>query len=226
MEEQIKPDIPDSADFGEDEILFLVWDRAGWAGTLRRFRDIVAEEINGEAINDIVYNRNLRIEEAYKVKIGIERTPDSTFAATFHTAVQAGETQYDVVYPRLAEAAGIFTRGEVHNLYNVPSIDLTKPWWDQNCVKSISSAGYVPCAATSLNVNDKDATAAIAFNKGIAAANQLENMYTLIKEGKWTYDKLSELADIVDQDANGDGEMNPDDDVYGFLGARDVMESF
>ena len=30
-EERILPDIPASADYGDDEVLFLVWDRAGWA---------------------------------------------------------------------------------------------------------------------------------------------------------------------------------------------------
>ena len=32
-EEKILPDIPASADYGDDEVLFLVWDRAGWAET-------------------------------------------------------------------------------------------------------------------------------------------------------------------------------------------------
>lgn len=57
-EEKILPDIPTSADYGDDEVLFLVWDRAGWAETVRKFRDITADEITGEAINDTVFNRN------------------------------------------------------------------------------------------------------------------------------------------------------------------------
>lgn len=206
--------------------MFLVWDRAGWSGTVRRYRDIYAEEITGEAINDAVYNRNSRVESAYKVKIAIERVPDNTIVNTITTAVTAGETTYDVVYPRLAEAASLFTKNQLHNLFNVNHLDFDKPWWDSNCISSLSTNGYLPCVATSLNVNDKDATAAIAFNKDISANNQLEDLYTVVREGKWTYDKLSELADIVDQDTNGDGQMMPEDDIYGFLGGRDVTESF
>ncbi len=225
-EEKILPDIPASADYGDDQVLFLVWDRAGWAETVRRFRDITADEITGEAINDTVFNRNLKIEDAYKVKIGIERVPDNTIVKTINTEITAGETNYDVVYPRLNEASSLFTGAQLHNLHKVNYIDLTKPWWDQNCVESLTTKGYLPCAASALNVNDKDATAAIAFNKTIASNNQIEDLYTVVREGKWTYDKLSSIAETVMQDANGDGVMTPEEDIYGFLGARDVTESF
>ena len=225
-EEKILPDIPASADYGDDQVLFLVWDRAGWAETVRRFRDITADEITGEAINDTVFNRNLKIEDAYKVKIGIERVPDNTIVKTINTEITAGETNYDVVYPRLNEASSLFTGAQLHNLHKVNYIDLTKPWWDQNCVESLTTKGYLPCAASALNVNDKDATAAIAFNKTIASNNQIEDLYTVVREGKWTYDKLSSIAETVMQDANGDGVMTPEEDIYGFLGARDGTESF
>lgn len=225
-EEKILPDIPASADYGDDEVLFLVWDRAGWAETVRKFRDITADEITGEAINDTVFNRNLKIEDAYKVKIGLERVPDNTIVKTINTEITAGETNYDVVYPRLNEASSLFTGAQLHNLHKVNYIDLTKPWWDQNCVESLTTKGYLPCAASALNVNDKDATAAIAFNKTIASNNQIEDLYTVVREGKWTYDKLSSIAETVMQDLNGDGVMTPEEDIYGFLGARDVTESF
>ena len=127
-EEKILPDIPASADYGDDEVLFLVWDRAGWAETVRRFRDITADEITGEAINDTVFNRNLKIEDAYKVKIGLERVPDNTIVKTINTEITAGETNYDVVYPRLNEASSLFTGAQLHNLHKVNYIDLTKPW--------------------------------------------------------------------------------------------------
>ena len=65
-----------------------------------------------------------------------------------------------------------------------------------------------------------------AFNKTIASNNQIEDLYTVVREGKWTYDKLSSIAETVMQDLNGDGVMTPEEDIYGFLGARDVTESF
>ena len=223
-DERIKPNIPESADFGGDTITFLHWYNTAWTETVRQSRDIYAEGITGEAINDAVYNRNVKIEDAYKVKIALQLEQSTDIASMVGQQVTAGDSTYDVVYQLLSAAPALIQKSYFHNLFNVPNIDLEKPWWDQNSISSLSTMGILPLVSTSINVNDKDATAALAFNKTIAENNQLEDLYTLVREGKWTYDKLTEMAEATYNDSNGDGTMTPDD-VYGFLGGRDVIDS-
>ena len=223
-DERIKPNIPESADFGGDDITFLHWYNTAWTETVRQSRDIYAEGITGEAINDAVYNRNVKIEDAYKVKIALQLEQSTDIASMVGQQVTAGDSTYDVVYQLLSAAPALIQKSYFHNLFNVPNIDLEKPWWDQNSISSLSTMGILPLVSTSINVNDKDATAALAFNKTIAENNQLEDLYTLVREGKWTYDKLTEMAEATYNDSNGDGTMTPDD-VYGFLGGRDVIDS-
>ena len=223
-DERIKPNIPESADFGGDTITFLHWYNTAWTETVRQSRDIYAEGITGEAINDAVYNRNVKIEDAYKVKIALQLEQSTDIASMVGQQVTAGDSTYDVVYQLLSAAPALIQKSYFHNLFNVPNIDLEKPWWDQNSISSLSTMGILPLVSTSINVNDKDATAALAFNKTIAKNNQLEDLYTLVREGKWTYDKLTEMAEATYNDSNGDGTMTPDD-VYGFLGGRDVIDS-
>ena len=223
-DERIKPNIPESADFGGDDITFLHWYNPAWTETVRQSRDIYAEGITGEAINDAVYNRNVKIEDAYKVKIALQLEQSTDIASMVGQQVTAGDSTYDVVYQILSAAPALIQKSYFHNLFNVPNIDLEKPWWDQNSISSLSTMGILPLVSTSINVNDKDATAALAFNKTIAENNQLEDLYTLVREGKWTYDKLTEMAEATYNDSNGDGTLTPDD-VYGFLGGRDVIDS-
>ncbi len=223
-DERIKPNIPESADFGGDTITFLHWYNTAWTETVRQSRDIYAEGITGEAINDAVYNRNVKIEDAYKVKIALQLEQSTDIASMVGQQVTSGDSTYDVVYQLLSAAPALIQKSYFHNLFNVPNIDLEKPWWDQNSISSLSTMGILPLVSTSINVNDKDATAALAFNKTIAENNQLEDLYTLVREGKWTYDKLTEMAEATYNDSNGDGTMTPDD-VYGFLGGRDVIDS-
>ena len=223
-DERIKPNIPESADFGGDDITFLHWYNTAWTETVRQSRDIYSEGITGEAINDAVYNRNVKIEDAYKVKIALQLEQSTDIASMVGQQVTAGDSTYDVVYQLLSAAPALIQKSYFHNLFNVPNIDLEKPWWDQNSISSLSTMGILPLVSTSINVNDKDATAALAFNKTIAENNQLEDLYTLVREGKWTYDKLTEMAEATYNDSNGDGTMTPDD-VYGFLGGRDVIDS-
>ena len=98
------------------------------------------------------------------------------------------DTTYDVVYPRLYEAAGMYQKHYFQNLMEVPHLDFDMPWWDSNCVNSLSTNGILPAVATSINVNDKDATAAVAFSKPGAEDNGLEDLYTAVREGRWTFD--------------------------------------
>ena len=225
-DERIKPNIPESADFGGDDITFLHWYNPAWTETVRQSRDIYAEGITGEAINDAVYNRNIKIEDAYKVKIALEMMDLDKISTAISQEVNGGTNTYDVMYPRLYDAPSLYQKAYFHNIKKIPNIDLEKPWWDSNSVEAITCSGYLPAVATSINVNDKDATAAVAFNKTIASNAQLEDIYSLVREGKWTYDKLSTLAEAAYQDLNGDGQMMPDDDLYGLLGGNDVMSCF
>jgi len=224
-EERLKPDIPEKADFGGDEIRYIFWNISSWASGSHESRDLVAEEINGEAINDAVYNRNLLVSENYNVTFALDILEYNTIVNTVNACIRSGDDTYDVVYPRLYEAVPLFSDGSLLNIHDIPNIDLEKPWWDSNIVDSLTIYGYLPAIATSINVNDKDATAAVSFNKTVASSYGLEDLYTLVHEGKWTLDKVWELADLVDNDANGNGKMD-DGDMYGFFGARDVMESF
>ncbi len=223
-ETRLVPDIPATADYGGDEIRFLHWMLEEWEPTVRASRDIYAAELNGEAINDAVYNRNISVESSYNVKIALEKMQLSQIDSAVNKAVTAGDNTYDVIYPRLYEAAGMYPKGYFINLLDVPYIDLEKPWWDPSSVESLTVMGKLPAVATSINVNDKDATVALAFNKEYAEAHNLPDLYSMVKEGKWTIDKLSEYSAVAATDTDGDGVMT-EEDIYGFLGGNDVMDA-
>ena len=224
-EERLKPNIPATADFGGDEIYFLHWYHPSWASTVRTNRDIYAESLTGEAINDVVYNRNMKIETDYNVKIAFENLDLGQIDGAVSKAVASGDDTYDVVYPRLYEAASMYQKDYFLNLFEVPNLDLTQPWWDGNCVESLSMNNRLLAVAGSLNINDKDATAALAFNKGYAESLGLPNIYEIVLEGEWTYDQLISMAEGAAVDTDGNGIME-DTDMWGLLGGNDVMSCF
>ncbi len=224
-EERIKPNIPATADFGGDEIYFLHWYHPSWASTVRTNRDIYAQSLTGGAINDVVYNRNMKIETDYNVKIAFENLDLGQIDGAVSKAVASGDDTYDVVYPRLYEAASMYQKDYFLNLFEVPNLDLTQPWWDGNCVESLSMNNRLLAVAGSLNINDKDATAALAFNKGYAESLGLPNIYEIVYEGEWTYDQLISMAEGAAVDTDGNGIME-DTDMWGLLGGNDVMSCF
>ncbi len=223
-DERIYPDLPER-DFGGHEFKIIHWYLGDWESTVREYRDLTAESLNGETINDAVYNRNAVISDRYNVTFTTERVDCGQICTLVSNAVAAGDDAYDLVYARLYEAPALVTGGALYNLYDIPYLNLENPWWDQNSVEALELNGKLNLVATDINVNDKDATAAIAFNKSIVKDLGIEDLYQLVKDGKWTFDKMKEIYSSVSRDLNGDSKMTTDD-LWGFLGKNDVIAAF
>jgi hypothetical protein len=55
----------------------------------------------------------------------------------------------------------------------------------------------------------------IGFNKSVAAAHDLEDMYKIVDEGKWTFDFMEAISKEVAKDLNGDSVWDKSD-MYGW----------
>ena len=63
-EESVKAYPYPTKEFGDYEFTFLNWDECNWANRL-----LVPEETNGELVNDAMFNRNARVEDALGIKL-------------------------------------------------------------------------------------------------------------------------------------------------------------
>lgn len=216
---KILPDLPDADYHGYNFKIFTGIENSG--DTYGSFNDIVAEELTGSPINDSVYMRNIRIEDNYNIMIkGISSNDDNRVKKT----VYAGEDAFDVVVLPMNMTAQLATQGILHNLTGVPYIDFSKPWWDKNAVEQLSIANKVYFTTSDLLISDKNATSAFLFNKKIIIDYGLESPYVLVKEGRWTVDKMREMAKCVAMDLNGDGKMDTND-LYGLLVDKDMLHN-
>ena len=187
-------------------------------------RDIGADEETGDTINDAVYKRNSVIEEKFNCTIVEKKEGDLN--GRLKRIVRAGDPDVDAATPRLFGALKDLTVSNyLIEFSNLAYIDLSKPWWDQNCVRDMSIANKLFGVASDMTLMDKDSTSAMVFNKKLQADYQIENIYQLVTDGKWTLDKLLELAKVVSIDVDGNGTMD-DKDAYGLLYQRDSMTSF
>jgi len=135
--ENIYPDLP-PADFGGYEFTFLSWgiDSADWAEW--DHRDFSAEVMDGELINDTVFNRNKKIEEKYNITINEIGVQHGEFSSMVTRAVKAGDDIYDVVAPQVFGFPPLAQNGNFIDWFSVPNIDLKMPWWDQGTVRDLS----------------------------------------------------------------------------------------
>ena len=100
------------------------------------------------------------------------------------------------------------------NYYDMPVIDITKPWWNQLATESLTLNGrcylqmnYIPFTGVMLSH-------CLYFNKNLAEEYSISDLYSLVQNDEWTFDRFSELAKQVSQDLNGDGKYD-ENDLYG-----------
>ena len=221
--ERLYPDL-EPKDFGGYEFTFLgrtivnpdwvEWDH----------RDLYAEEMNGDVINDAVFTRNRKIEDKYNITI--KEIIDQSAASKLTASVKAGDETYDIFCPHITELAGLAQGGNFVNIYNIPHLDLEKPWWDQGTIRDLSIINKLFILQGDLLVMDNDAMEAMIFHKGLLRDHELENPYEIVKRGEWTFDKLIEMSKGVALDLNGDGKMFIQDDRFGCITQADSNVSF
>ena len=186
--------------------------------------DMYAEEEIGEVVNDSVYRRNATINEKYN--ISIQEVHSFDFGNVLRKEIGAGTNEYDLISPRLIDSASFMQSGYFLNLLNVPNLDFTKPWYNQQGVKEMTIDGKLFIVMNDILLSPNDATSIIVFNKQLIKDHGLDDPYALVRDGKWSIDKMYAMAKAVASDVDGDGAMSPGTDRYGYITWNDAMVSF
>lgn len=166
------------------------------------------EELNGDILNDAVYNRNRGVEEALNCVITelLHVAPDCNYTPMFTTArgsVLGGSDDYEVMYLPVSEQISLVTDGILQDLYEVPHLQLNETWWDNQVNTTNTLNGKLYFASGSANLMAFDGMWCLFFNENLMEEYQLEKPYDLVREGKWTLDALIEYGSAF---ANLNGE--------------------
>ncbi len=212
-ETELRPDIP-ALDFGGVTFTFLTSGDKDENGSDWATYDVWVESTNGEPINDAVYNRNAYIADTYNCKIAEQKSTGLTQDEE-QLAVTAGSEDFDAVFTNISANVQLAQEGLLLDFISVPYIDLTKPWWDQRAVEDLSIGKAMYFGTGDITVIDNDATWVLMFNKAMRENLSLDNIYDLVREGKWTNDVMLKMCEAASTDVNGDGTMAWQDDSFG-----------
>ena len=190
------------------EFMFLTRDAAEWTTV-----DIYAEEQTTDPIVDAVYRRNDMIQTKYDLKI-LETQVEDPLSAV-EKDVKGGAGEFDAIVQKLGQCATIATKNYLHNLKDIPYMDFDQSWWDQKALEGLSIGNKVYFATGDLLTSDNDGTFIVMFNKTIAEDNNLEDIYELVNNKEWTFQKMYDMAKVAVKDLNGNSKMEHDQDVLG-----------
>ena len=203
---RIPDNLPD-ADFGGRDFTVCTEER--------KFYEIFSEELVGEATNDSVYERNIRIEDRFNVKI--VALANGTPYNDVVTNVTSGTHAYDIVgFVNYLTYVPV-SAGELYNWCDIPRVDLTQPWHNQLANGDATINGKLFGIDSDLSISTLQYTYGTFFNYQIMEQYGFssQDLYDIVFEGKWTVDRLREISSGIWQDLNGDGKHDKDD-IHGY----------
>ena len=171
-----------------------------------RARDIVYDEnVKSDVINEAVHDRNVYVEDKYGVVIEAQFEKKDEVPGIVDRGIASGDPPADVVHCALYYAGSMISAGNLESLYTYSEyLDLTQPYWDQGSAKALSIANVLYLATGDLMITDKMGTWCISFNRDLVNYNKLENLYTVVNTGRWTYDLMYQYAQLVSDAPNHD----------------------
>ncbi len=212
-------DLPEELDFGGATVNILSMDNALWVD------EITVEELSSDVINDSIYNREIFVEERLGVEIENTKLSMKDLKTAFTKMMTADEDTYQaIVYT--AHISEDISNGYFHDLYEVEYLNLDKPWWSQkfNAEAEMKDKLYLTTGSMLLTLNRF--LFATFYNKSLAedyseSSPELSDLYSIVEDGKWTYDKFYELSSGIYKDLNGNSERDKED-LYGLGFARGI----
>lgn len=186
--------------------------------------EVWVEESDGTPLNDAIFARNLATEDL----LGIKVTPifadnDENIRNQVKTEVTAGTTDYDTVLNRMDYIGPQAESGLYLNLMD--HLDTSNPWWDKNIVETFTMFNSKLYWITGdINVFDDFAVEVLFTNKSILEQNGFELPYKDVLEGKWTIDRMYQIAKACEKDLDGDGKMTVGKDVIGHIEGNDHIK--
>ncbi len=207
--EETTTDYLPATDLGNYEYRMLVSDNDLWVPMHFSENDT---EI-GQAVDDALLRREVYLAEKYKCRI--EHTIDSYAVNKVIVNVGGGSDLCEAVFVTAVKTASLFIGGYITDLATVDGLALDKPWWDQRINSEYMIGSRIFMADGEINIRDDLRTVGIVYNKEVYEDYKYNEKYgtpySLVAEGKWTFDLLMEMIK--------DKTENPNDatGVWGML---------
>ncbi|MBO4422938.1 MAG: hypothetical protein J5879_05835 [Clostridia bacterium] len=144
------------------------------------------EEASDDPILDAVWRRVEKMKDQFDVDIFV--TPSDNTTNALKNSVKSGSADYDAVVARMPLIASSAENGDLMDLREVEGLDLSKSYWDQEANRQLSIANKLFYTVGDIITVEDACTWTMMFNKGLAERLDLEDLYQVVKDGRWTFD--------------------------------------
>lgn len=166
--------------------------------------DLEAE--TGDVLDDAVYRRNTLLEDKLNFEFEVtEIDIEDGTVDKMKSAILSGEDLYQCGFLRGESLSPLISEGMFVNLNTMSGLNLDEPYWDQQIrdAASIGENKALYIAGTDFSLMGFGGTICTYFNKDMLEKLGGESPYQLVRDGKWTLDRMKEYA-ALGANLNGD----------------------
>ena len=166
-----------------DEYAFNIMYFAGQDGLEK---DFVAEGLTGEVLNDRVFKKNQVVTQTYNIVLKLETMTTDELYPFIRNNSLVGDSPYDV-YGINRNGISLCYEGYFLDLTMLDDIDMTKEWWDQKWINSMTVNDSLFSLVGDFSIGSLQSLSCLCFNKDLFDDRQLEHPYAAVRAGEWTY---------------------------------------
>lgn len=177
-----------------------------------QYPNYIGDEINGETVNDVQYERDVWVESNYNVSIEYINFYGKNINQAVRTQVMSDDATVDCLEAPMSNCLGtLTTEGLLYNLKDVDELDLDASWWSQTMNREFTINDRLYTTTGPIAFSYYYSPRLVAYNLRLADEYKLDNLYEVVEAGKWTLDYMYDSMKSVTHDLNGDGQMGEDD---------------
>ncbi len=186
--------------------------------------DIYVEEISGDVLGNAVYYRNQTLKEMLNVNIVMEIQPmGNDLTTALSNSIASGDGGYDTTVLHMRGFPTLVNQGLVNDMNNL-ALDTNYSWWDKAAEEALNIKGKQYAMVSDITYVDKLSTIGIFYNIEMANELHLPDLYDMVNEGTWTWEKMKEYAIAATESGENIWGISAQNDYsYYFMHAANVQ---
>lgn len=160
------------------------------------------------SLNEAVTRRNDEILTKYGVTV--KGVPVADVMTDLKEDITSDLRMYDAALPFMPSAATLAQEGYLWDLNEFSEyLHFDQPWWDQSATESLSIGNKLYFNTGDISIMPKIVSTAITFNKEMLKSTYPDvDLYQMVKDKTWTFDKMMEMSRAVTADTDGTSGMS------------------
>ena len=187
---------------------------------------VIDPSTTSDHLREAIYKRQLYVEGKLGITLSQSHSTGVYTELLPYTQqlVATGDTTYELVYQRSDDVASGVVQGLYLELSDIPQLQLEESYWNQEFLANASIAHKTYMAMSDLQLMGIEGTWVLYFNQDMMDDLSLEYPYQLVREQKWTLDRLFEYcaagADLGTESSWGTTIKAGQTSVYGLLSMK------